>query len=520
MLGRPWPPAFPEARALFVTALATVPSWGFCMCIGYLVHSFELDDRGDGADSAPRRTVHRSTKPWREWNVALFPLCLGYFCFAIFGLYLLATYELPTDHRFKADVELANRVQKRSGYGKGEKIFIAAMFYNNAPVIPYWTQEITKLIHYLGPDNVFVSIVESYSSDATPTLLLSFDKALEAMGVPHRILTRDTSIPRPTSMLTAPPRIDFLAATRNLVIEPLVERGGYDRLLFSNDVFVEAEAIVELLHTRDGDYDMACGVDFHNRGNLSKLDCTAGCTTSGSCATGAGHLVSALWPYFLDDPSLHQSMNDEPVSAFTCWNGIVSIRAEPFLPPSLRSTAPGKQLSSAPLTPALPSTHPLYTPPHAGNTAEMTPASAPPLRFRASSSLATGECFSSESFNLPYDLQRVFALSDIYVNPRVITAYQWRFYVWFKYVLRHWVVKRWIERVERGRGVHLAKWVLGDPTEVWRWDGGECHPGPEHVLDGEERIGDESARIDDAGAALEGGALSWLAGDYGGSKAL
>ncbi|KAJ7714647.1 hypothetical protein B0H16DRAFT_1340477, partial [Mycena metata] len=62
------------------------------------------------------------------------------------------------------------------------------------------------------------------------------------------ILTQDTSIPRPPTMLTAPLRINILAAsTRNLANELLVERGGCDRLLFSNDVFVEAEAIVELL---------------------------------------------------------------------------------------------------------------------------------------------------------------------------------------------------------------------------------------------------------------------------------
>lgn len=32
-----------------------------------------------------------------------------------------------------------------------EKIFIAAMFYNNEGIIPYWSDEIVKLIHYLGP---------------------------------------------------------------------------------------------------------------------------------------------------------------------------------------------------------------------------------------------------------------------------------------------------------------------------------------------------------------------------------
>ncbi|KAJ6618609.1 hypothetical protein B0H10DRAFT_2217570 [Mycena sp. CBHHK59/15] len=73
---------------------------------------------------------------------------------------------------------------------------------------------------------------------------------------------QDTSIPRPPLMLTAPLRINILAATRNLAIEQLVERGGYDRLLFSNDVFVKAEAIVELLNTRDG---VGCSISLTSR---------------------------------------------------------------------------------------------------------------------------------------------------------------------------------------------------------------------------------------------------------------
>ncbi len=62
-------------------------------------------------------------------------------------------------------------------------------------------------------------------------------------------------------MDTAPPRIKFLAAVRNKVLEPLVANGSYDRVIFSNDVFIESETILELLKTRDGDYDMACGID-------------------------------------------------------------------------------------------------------------------------------------------------------------------------------------------------------------------------------------------------------------------
>ncbi|KAF7368428.1 Glycosyltransferase family 69 protein [Mycena venus] len=97
-----------------------------------------------------------------------------------------------------------------------------------------------------------------------PTFLLSFNKALLSMGVPHCILTQEALIPQPPSMLTAPLCIDILMTTRNLAIESLVEQGEYNRLLFSNDVFVKAEAIIGLHNTRYGEHDMVCGVHFHN----------------------------------------------------------------------------------------------------------------------------------------------------------------------------------------------------------------------------------------------------------------
>lgn len=104
-------------------------------------------------------------------------------------------------------------------------------------------------------------MVESHSGDNTPALLQAFDTKLYDMGVRHRILVHETSIPRPESMETKPPRIEYLAAVRNLVLDPLVQNGGYDTVLFSNDVFVEADSILELLKTRDGDWDMVCGLD-------------------------------------------------------------------------------------------------------------------------------------------------------------------------------------------------------------------------------------------------------------------
>lgn len=155
-------------------------------------------------------------------------------------------------------------------------------------------------------------------------------------------------------------------------------------------------------------------------------------------------------------------MRDDPAPAFACWNGIVAFKPEPFLPIALR--IPGK-LSTSPLSRPLASTHPAFPQP-----LDLSPAQTPPLRFRASTDK---ECYSSESFNLPYDFRRQFDLQNIYVNPRVINAYVWEYYVWYKYLLRHWAVKWWMEKVEKGYGMELAMLVIGGADRIWQWDGGE-----------------------------------------------
>ena len=146
-----------------------------------------------------------------------------------------------------------------------EKIYIAAAFYNNEVVLPYWSQSMLSAIRYLGPENVFVSVVESYSHDKTPELLREFDASLAKLHVSRRILVQDTATEKPED-LSFDNRIEFLAAVRNRAMEPLVEYGGYDKVLFSNDVYVEPESIIELIETADGNYDFACAMDFNHFG--------------------------------------------------------------------------------------------------------------------------------------------------------------------------------------------------------------------------------------------------------------
>ena len=153
-----------------------------------------------------------------------------------------------------------------------EKLFIAANFFSNEDILPYWSDSLLKFIAYVGPANVFVSIVESYSYDGTRDLLRKLDARLADAGVARRIVLDDKRLVRPSGHeMETGARIEYLAAVRNLALEPLVEQGGFARVLFSNDVFVEPESLVELLRTADGAYDMACSLDFGHWGCVARV---------------------------------------------------------------------------------------------------------------------------------------------------------------------------------------------------------------------------------------------------------
>ena len=128
-----------------MSVLLTVPVWGFCMGLFYLVWSFRvplwetipswrhrqreytpLSLHLEDADSEDGDVEYASTSwsrakasPRPEWTFGLSVVWLAYLTAVVFGLYLLCTYELPIDHRFKSRVQLANRVPRRQGYGTG-----------------------------------------------------------------------------------------------------------------------------------------------------------------------------------------------------------------------------------------------------------------------------------------------------------------------------------------------------------------------------------------------------------------
>ena len=343
-----------------------------------------------------------------------------------------------------------------------------------------------KVIKYLGPvrtraldtfvndaltaiqpqSNVFVSIYESNSIDNSPALLRTFDKELELMGVERLVITNDKSIPPPAMRQTSKSRIEFLAAVRNKVLVPLYERGGYDRVLFLNDIFYEAESVVELLKSRDGDWDQVCGTDFSYWGlydvrinfPVDALRDAESCRQAWVIRDRLGALVSSVYPYVFEDVGMNKVMAGEPADVFSCWNGITAMRADPFFSPQQRNAS--TPLSGGSLSPWLPFGHPFYA-----TNADTAPAKMPALRFRTS--VDNYECFSSECFLISYDFRRQFSLNNIYINPRVIVAYDWNFYVWYKYIVRHWFVKYWIDNIERGAGYMFTRVTMGPKEHVY-----------------------------------------------------
>ncbi|KAJ7135286.1 hypothetical protein C8R43DRAFT_622324 [Mycena crocata] len=147
-LVRDFSAAFPHARTLYVSALVTVPTWGFAMCALHLLSTARTPlssylgsrARGERWRYAPLRDTynleaasehdskyrssHYATvsaadddqdRPPPKWT----RLWLGYLTLGLLGFYMLCTYALPGDHRFKGVVDLARRQPRRDGYGNG-----------------------------------------------------------------------------------------------------------------------------------------------------------------------------------------------------------------------------------------------------------------------------------------------------------------------------------------------------------------------------------------------------------------
>ncbi|WFD28371.1 hypothetical protein MNAN1_003381 [Malassezia nana] len=137
--------------------------------------------------------------------------------------------------------------------------YIASLLHNSEAVLPNYQQSLIQLVKQLGPDNVFISIYENDSTDKTPAILRSLDAKLQRLGVQTHIVTT-----KQPEEVRKKERIERLSLYRNLAMEPLnsVAFGGlhgrpFDKVIWINDVFFEADTVHALLDTEGGEFDQA-----------------------------------------------------------------------------------------------------------------------------------------------------------------------------------------------------------------------------------------------------------------------
>ncbi|KIY68081.1 glycosyltransferase family 69 protein [Cylindrobasidium torrendii FP15055 ss-10] len=322
----------------------------------------------------PFKTVHDILN-WKTWRTEGFYRKTG---FALWCAYILLLGQYPTNPNTVTPTKAS------PGY------YIAANLYNNEAVLPTWTREMNQLITHLGEQNVFVSIYESNSQDNTAAILKKFRDGLDERGVANRIVMEKGV--RGHFGLNSANRINYMADIRNKVLEPLRSMDPhFSKILFFNDVYFDWRDALELLNTKDGEYDLACAMDFDGIGLYDIW------VTRDSC----GRPTKEIWPYFSSDKRAVRSLKRmEPIEVASCWNGIAAFDASWFHPATYNVTTPpptNKPTRTGDFLPPL------------------------PLEFRGSS-----ECVSSECFIISMDLHfwNTPARPRIYMNPRVKVAYE------------------------------------------------------------------------------------------------
>ncbi|KZV75509.1 glycosyltransferase family 69 protein [Peniophora sp. CONT] len=236
-------------------------------------------------------------------------------------------------------------------------IFLAMNLHDNEEVLPTFFQEMPRLLDFLGPERVFISIYENGSSDRTPRLLRHFDELLNEIGTPHRIITEGTAR---ASDKEDGHRINFLAAVRNLAMEPLYDGsaattlpdgGPFDDVLWINDVFHCAADVLEVLHQRRvQSATQACALDWGVWGDQVIYDRWVLRPMSGSVLYDYNEIsdwfmgdytreeqlahLPQLLPDDRDAATRERIQSALPTQVFSCWNGATAFDASVFAPPT------------------------------------------------------------------------------------------------------------------------------------------------------------------------------------------
>ncbi|KAI5803333.1 cryptococcal mannosyltransferase 1-domain-containing protein [Peziza echinospora] len=384
-----------------------------------------------------------------------------------------------------------------------EKYFLAINFYNNAPVIPHFTNQLLHLVEHLGKDNVYISMVENDSQDDTKLLLWKFTQRLSRKGWmegKHWSLGMyDGLRERPYEMpwIDIPDRMAYMAQVRNLALNPLdTLPTRFTKILFFNDILFHYTQALHLLSLRNGNYALACPLDMD----------AAGIYDTWVLRDKCGKSTSMFWPFFQDQDdrkyverawegrlSAHEASRGLEVGV--CWNGLAVMDALEFLRPEVRMEA----LKSSDET--------------------LTTELLPSLRFPP----PPPDCIMSECTFLPLHLlSRLAAAKNsdekkqpvVLLDPTFLPTYSHRWYFFYNVLFELPIVRNFLLYVEFP--TWKAWWWIG-MGDWTRWNG-VFDVGEKTNMDASECVVENWPRCQGSGGTWEGlgkEVKSWGSGQEG-----
>lgn len=288
--------------------------------------------------------------------------------------------------------------------------FIAGNLYNNGDILPHYISQVDTFINLVGPENVFVSIVEDHSIDTTVELLLAWQRDLQARQVRHRVLT-SFNMPNPASV----DRIQKLAYLRNAALQPYFQLNlplpPNSKVIFLNDILFFSQDLVTLINTDQGNYDIACGTDYDGIGMYDTW----------VLRDILGQFTSSVYPIFTRSSDQAKWLRLEPVEVYSCWNGVVTFNHD-----IVYHHFNSQLVTHNPFT-SLTKFHPQPPPPR--------PTTTNPTGVRFRSRTTIDECYSSECLLIFKDLRQLHPRLIVKINPLVKVGYQFRYYFLWKELL-------------------------------------------------------------------------------------
>ncbi|KIX93413.1 uncharacterized protein Z520_10832 [Fonsecaea multimorphosa CBS 102226] len=224
---------------------------------------------------------------------------------------------------------------------RGKRYIFALNLYQCAYVLPRLLGSVVEAMRFLGPEDCVLSIVGGRSDDGTTEILVALEDEVAALNVTYYFRTSDID-----PLEKGRDRVTQLAKLRNLALAPLItQQDKYAKetsVIFLNDVSICTDDILELVYQKQHQRaDMVCAMDWNNNGDTF-YDSWIGRSMNGDLfveipQSGSFEFSRNL---FWNDEKARTHVDDKlPLQVFSCWNGAVAFKAEPFLTHSIRFRA-------------------------------------------------------------------------------------------------------------------------------------------------------------------------------------